>query len=184
MVNGSVCVGSEPGSGYGSLPLRVLQNPSVCNLELAMPSKILTFAAFLLPVAALAQTSPVSPSARAGIDAGNQAWIDGIKTGDVARIVATYAEHSVDCGPSGACLSGRASIEQHMKTDYAKLGRATSASVASWGATQSGDFVYEWGQAQATFPGNRNIVDKYLTVWKCQPDGSWKIFRNLVIPRK
>lgn len=138
--------------------------------------------ALLLPLTAFAQTTPTSASARAGIDAGNQAWIDGVKAGDVARIIATYAEHSIDCGPTGPCIEGRSAIERHMKANLVQFGRATSASVASWGSTQTGDFVYEWGQAQATFPNNRKITDKYLTVWQRQPDGSWKIFRNLVIP--
>jgi len=149
-----------------------------------VPKRIFFLAAVLLPITALAQTTPISPSARAGIDAGNQAWGDGVIAGDVARIIATYAENSVDCGPTGHCIEGRAAIEQHMKTEMAKLGRATSANVRSWGSTQSGDFVYEWGQAQATFPGGNKVVDKYLTVWQRLPDGSWKIFRNLVIPVK
>ena len=148
-----------------------------------MPKLTLTLlTALFLSLSAFAQTTPASPSARSGIDAGNQAWIDGVKTGDVTRIIATYALHSVDCGPAGACIEGRAAIEQHMRAEYAKLGRATSASVASWGSTQSGTFVYEWGQAQASFPNGKTIVDKYLTVWQRQPDGTWKIFRNLVIP--
>jgi ketosteroid isomerase-like protein len=141
-----------------------------------------TLLLFLLPLAAPAQSTPVSASARAGIDAGNQAWIDGVKAGAVAPIIATYAEHSVDCGPTGACIEGRAAIEQHMKANLAHFGRATSASVQSWGSTQSGNFVYEWGQAQAIFPSGQKITDKYLTVWQRQSDGSWKIFRNLVIP--
>ena len=151
-----------------------------------MPVKhaLTLLATALLPLAAPAQTTATTRSARAGIDAGNQAWIDGVKAGDVARIIATYAENSVDCGPAGACIEGRAQIEQHMQAEYAKLGRATSASVSSWGSTESGNFVYEWGQAQAAFPGGKNVVDKYLTVWQRQSDGSWKIFRNLVIPQR
>lgn len=150
----------------------------------AQPALYMLAATLFLPLAVAAQTTQISPSARAGIDAGNQAWIDGVKAGDVAGIVATYAAHSVDCGPTGACIEGRAAIEQHMKANLAHFGRATSASVQSWGSTQSGDFVYEWGQAQATFPHSNRITDKYLTVWQRQPDGSWKIFRNLVIPSK
>jgi ketosteroid isomerase-like protein len=122
--------------------------------------------------------------AKAGIDAGNQAWIDGMKAGDVARIIATYAEGAVDCGLSGDCFRGRNQIEQHMKAQFASLGRAHSASVESWGSSQHGDFVYEWGQAQAAFDGGKKVVDKYLTVWQRQADGSWKILRNLVIPEK
>jgi ketosteroid isomerase-like protein len=139
-------------------------------------------AVILLAASALAQTSPVSASARAGIDAGNQAWVDGVKTGDVARILATYAPHSVDCGAKGDCFIGLAQIEQHMKAQLAASGRARSAAAHTWGATQHGNFVYEWGQAEANFEHGGVVADTYLTVWQKQPDGSWKIFRNLVIP--
>jgi ketosteroid isomerase-like protein len=57
-------------------------------------------------------------------------------------------------------------------------------SVKTWGASQQGNFVYEWGQAEAAFNGGTNVIDKYLTVWQLQADGSWKIFRNMVIPDK
>ena len=138
----------------------------------------------LLSTSASGQIVTRAVPPKAGIDAGNQAWIDGMKAGDVARIVATYAEGAVDCGPSGECYRGRTQIEQHMTTQLASLGRARSASVESWGSSQHGDFVYEWGQAEAGFASGKKIVDKYLTVWQRQSDGSWKIFRNLVIPEK
>ena len=130
------------------------------------------------------EAETTDPSARAGVDAGNQAWIDGVKSGDIAGIAATYAQEGVDCGATGECIKGRAEIERHMKTQLAALGRASSASVRTWGSTQHGNFVYEWGQAEATFAGGKKLVDKYLTAWQKQPDGSWKIFRNMVIPDK
>ena len=131
-------------------------------------------------VAAHAGTN--TASVRAQIDAGNQAWIDGMKTGKVSLISVTYAENAVDCGPAGGCISGRRRIAQHMTSLLARLGRARSASVKTWGTTRQGNFVYEWGQAEATFGDGKNLVEKYLTVWQAQPDGSWKIFRNMVIP--
>jgi ketosteroid isomerase-like protein len=132
----------------------------------------------------MAQGGPVSGSARAGIDAGNQAWIDGVKTGNIALISATYANDAVDCGPSGECIRGRSEIEEHMKTQLARLGKARLAIVHSVGSTQQGDFVYEWGQAEATFADGKKLSEKYLTAWQRQTDGSWKIFRNMVIPEK
>jgi ketosteroid isomerase-like protein len=152
-----------------------------------MPMKplfALAAAVLLLPANILGQATPTTASARAGIDAGNQAWIEGVQAGDVDRIVATYAENAVDCGPAGHCIEGRPAIEQHMKTQMAKLGRARSASVHSWGSIEHGNFVYEWGQAEANFAGGGRVVDQYLTVWQKQANGSWKIFRNLVIPEK
>ena len=106
-----------------------------------------------------------------------------MKQGRTAPIAATYTEDAVDCGPAGDCIQGRAAIEQHMKEELGKLGKAQSAHVTSIGSVQQGDFVYEWGQAEAAFATGKTIVDRYLTAWQRQHDGSWKIFRNLVIPQ-
>jgi ketosteroid isomerase-like protein len=139
-------------------------------------------ALFSMAMFSMAQTPDVS--ARAAVDAGNQAWIEGVKTEDVKRIIATYTEDAVDCGPTGECLRGRVQIERQMTTQLASLGRARSAAVKTWGSTEQGSFVYEWGQAEATFVSGKKLVEKYLTAWQKQPDGTWKIFRNMVIPDK
>jgi uncharacterized protein (TIGR02246 family) len=138
----------------------------------------LVSAAMLVP----GQTPVVS--ARAAIDAGNHAWIDGIKAGDMKRIAATYTEDAVDCGRTGECIRGRSQIERHMTTQLESLGRARSAAVKTWGSTEQGSFVYEWGEAEATFSGGERLAERYLTAWQQQPDGTWKIFRNMVIPDK
>jgi hypothetical protein len=78
----------------------------------------------LFPVAMVAQSGTVTALARAGIDAGNQAWIDGVKDGNIALITATYAEDAIDCGPTGECFRGRLQIERHMRTQFTILGRA------------------------------------------------------------
>jgi ketosteroid isomerase-like protein len=136
----------------------------------------------LLSTACFARAQTVEPAARKGIDAGNQAWIDGMKLGESAPIIATYTDDALDCGPTGECASGHAAIEQEIKELFAKRGHAQSAQVTSIGSVQQGDFVYEWGRAEATFETGKNIVDRYLTVWQRGADGSWKIFRNMVIP--
>lgn len=148
-----------------------------------MKSSMAGMAVLLFSAALIAQSGPTSDSARAAVDAGNQAWIDGVKAGNIALIIATYADDAVDCGPTGECIRGRARIEQHMK-EGAKRGRATSATVHSWGSTQQGDFVYEWGKAEATFANGEQLAEPYLTVWQKQKDGSWKILRNMVIPSR
>jgi len=138
----------------------------------------------LLSSTCFAQSKPIEATARRQIDAGNQAWIDGMKQGRAGLIAVTYTPDAVDCSAAGDCLRGRSAIEEHMKEEMAKLGKADSAYVTSIGSVQQGRFVYEWGQAEASFPGGRKIADHYLTAWQAQPDGSWKIFRNLVIPNR
>jgi ketosteroid isomerase-like protein len=132
----------------------------------------------------LAQNNPIDPNARRQIDAGNQQWVDAMKQGNAALLAPGNAEGAVDCSPEGNCIRGRSALEAQMKGEMAKLGRADSASVVSLGSVQQGRYVYEWGEAKADFPNRKNILDRYLTVWQEQPDGTWKVFRNLVIPTK
>src|SRR5271170_5273080 len=108
-------------------------------------------ALLLLSPVCYAQGGAIESGARREIDAGNQAWVDGMKQGNTAPIAATYTEDSIDCGPSGNCIRGRAAIEQHVKDQLGKLGPAQSAFVTSIGSVQQGNFVYEWGQAEAAF---------------------------------
>ena len=114
---------------------------------------------FIFLAAAAAIIAPSLPAqsdadaAHAAIDAGNQAWVEGVKAGDVKRIIATYAEEAVDCSPSGECTRGRLEIERHMTTQLANLGPAHSASVTTWGSVERGNFFYEWGRAEAAFEG-------------------------------
>lgn len=132
----------------------------------------------------LAQSKPIDADARQQIDAGNQQWINAMKQGDVALLVPGNTEDAVDCSPEGECIRGLPALKEHMTEEMAKLGKADSASVHSVGSVQQGRYVYEWGEARAHFPNGKNIADHYLTVWQKQPNGTWKVFRNLVIPNK
>jgi ketosteroid isomerase-like protein len=132
----------------------------------------------------VAQSKPIDPDARRQIDAGNQQWVDAMKQGNDALLAPGNAEGAVDCSSDGNCIRGRSALEEHAKEEMAKLGKADAASVISMGSVQQGRYVYEWGEAKAHFPNGKSIVDRYLTVWQKQPDGTWKVFRNLVIPNK
>lgn len=123
-----------------------------------------------------------SDAALRDVHEGNQAWVNGMKSGDAAKIAATYAADALDCGATGECVKGRAAIERAMQQRVAKIGRADSASVMSLGSVQRGNFVYEWGSATAGFANGKKIEGSYLTVWQKQKDGSWKIFRNMALP--
>lgn len=146
-----------------------------------MPRVLIAFV-LLSASACFAQSKPIDPGARRDIDAGNQAWIDGMKSGDVTGVATAFAEDALSCGPSGECDKGRAAIEASLRERVAKMGRAESASVKSMGAVQRGGFVYEWGESSTTYPGGRKAGGRYLTVWQRESDGKWKIYRNLGLP--
>ena len=136
----------------------------------------------MLVTACAAAQKAIEPGARQGIDAGNRAWIEGMRRGEAKPIAGTYAEDATDCSATGECVQGRAKIERQIQERIEKLGRAVSASVRSKGSVQQGDFVYEWGEAEASFANGDRIAGRYLTVWRRQGGRGWEIFRNLKIP--
>jgi ketosteroid isomerase-like protein len=148
------------------------------------PEKLMAMFLLLQGSAGLAQGKPIESAARRQIDAGNQAWIDGMKQGSVGSIAATYTPDAVDCNADGDCIRGRPAIEKHIKEEMTEFGKADAASVTSMGSVEQGRFIYEWGRAEAHFSNGRKLVDRYLTAWHEQPDGTWMIFRNLVIPNR
>lgn len=137
---------------------------------------------WIAPCPVKAQYHRIDSDARQQIDAGNQLWVDAMKEGNVALLGPGNAADAVDCGAGGHCIRGRAALEKHMREEMAKSGKADSASVISVGSVQQGRYVYEWGEARAHFSNGHTIVDRYLTVWQKQPDGKWRLFRNLVMP--
>jgi ketosteroid isomerase-like protein len=138
------------------------------------------FLVLMIPATSFCQTT-ISESARRGIAAGNNAWIDGMKRANATVIAASYAGDAVDCNPTGECVQGRAAIARQLRDRVQKLGPAKSASVTSKGSVQQGDFVYEWGEAEASFPNGARVAGNYLTVWRKSGD-RWLIFRNIKIP--
>ena len=148
-----------------------------------VPGRLILLSVVLCSTACFAQSRGIDPDARKQIDAGNQQWVDAMKQGNPALLAPGNAEGAVDCNSEGQCLEGRPALEQQAKEQLATLGKADTASVLSVGSVQQGRYVYEWGEARAHFPSGKNIVDRYLTVWQKQKDGSWKVFRNMVIPK-
>ena len=138
--------------------------------------------AVLTTAASSAQTSTITPEAQKAIRKGNQAWINGMKKGDASMIASASADDAVDCSPEGDCARGKAAIAQHLKLRISKFAQAESASVISTGSVQNGQFVYEWGHADATLSNGERFGGRYLTVWRRQLDRSWEIFRNMPIP--
>ncbi|HKW87246.1 MAG TPA: DUF4440 domain-containing protein [Candidatus Acidoferrales bacterium] len=116
------------------------------------------------------------------IDAANQAWVDGLKAGNVDQVVASYSDDAVNCSPSGDCVKGRSAIADGYKQLLDKLGPATGGFVRSGSLFVDRDLAYESGYAEAHFPDGTIFNGRYSTVWKLQPDGHWKIFRNLSLP--
>ncbi len=146
--------------------------------RIALSALLLTLSAQVPRLAA--QDGGGSPAnLRADVDAGNREWIAGFKAGDAALMTRSYAPDGLFCGATGECIKGAAAIEAHYQEVLRRFGRAASASVRSAALRVDGDLAFESGRAEARFPHGRTLQGRFSTVWKRQPDGHWKIFRNL-----
>ena len=146
-----------------------------------MAHRFLLLALFFASLTSMAQTG-VDQSLQSAVTAGNQAWIDGMRSGNAASIAAMFTNDAVNCSPDGQCVSGTGAIEQLMRSRMASMGRALSANVTSASLVRDRDLAYEWGVSEANFDGGRSIRGRYLTVWQRQPGGTWKILRNMGLP--
>ena len=116
------------------------------------------------------------------IDAGNQAWVEGLKAGDVDRIVSSSSEDSVNCNAAGDCVKGLMAVAGQYKEVIARFGRATSGFVRSEMLHVDHNLAYESGYAEARFLNGAVRKGRFSTVWKREGDGHWKIFRNISLP--
>lgn len=119
---------------------------------------------------------------RQAIEQANAKFIDAMIRGDSAGMVANYADDAVVMDPGTPASRGRGEIGARFarKIQAAKVSdeKATTASV-----DVAGDYAIETGSFEVTVTpkGGKLTHDKgkYLTVWKKQADGSWKIYRDI-----
>ncbi len=104
---------------------------------------------------------------------------------DTASIVAPYTTDAVFVSVDGTATKGRAAIEQLYRDRFAKSGPAIESRIESQQLVIDGDLAYERGRGSITREAKgQRVTDwaRFLTVWQRQPDGDWKIFRNVVLP--
>jgi uncharacterized protein (TIGR02246 family) len=128
------------------------------------------------------------PEVRRAIEAVNSTWERAFRTLDAAAIASTFDEDGVNVGADGACMKGRAAIEEAMRSYLERSGPATRTKVEIGDIVIDGDMAYEWGHSEFHFApkpgGPAQRAGRYLAIWKRQPDGGWKILRNLGLPER
>ena len=115
---------------------------------------------------------------KAKIEAGNKAWSRLPLKGDAAAAASYYDENAVMLPSNMPMVKGRAAIEKSMTgwmQSGMKMKEFTSTTISVEGA---GDFAVELGRYFQTFEMSGKVVadtGKFVTVWRKQADGSWKI---------
>jgi uncharacterized protein (TIGR02246 family) len=154
-----------------------------------MPSRL--FSVFLLllamvpPVPGQTAHSSDRDSAKRGIAAGNAAYIEAFKRGNARALSQVYDPQGSRLNDSGLVVRGRKEIAEDVGKFIEQVGpvQVTLDSKEFW---LIDDQAYETGLWSYTFTpkgkAEQHIGGDYVTVWKKQPGGGWKIWADMGVP--
>jgi ketosteroid isomerase-like protein len=100
---------------------------------------------------------------------------------NAAEAFSTYfADDGIQIRPNGEPIVGKSAIREHLSSG----GKFTLTWVPKQAVVaNSGELGYTWGVYKTTFQGPNGEqlerTGKYLTVWKKQPDGKWKVAADI-----
>jgi uncharacterized protein (TIGR02246 family) len=150
------------------------------------------FFAFLLVFAGLvhaqapAQSSVTDPEIRKAIDAGNAKYIDAFARSDAGALSGLYDESGSRFSPKGVVVRGRPAIAQSVAEFMKSVTGPIKVSIETQDLWAVDDLVYETGKYTYTFtpPGKSETQTggHYVTIWKRQADGGWKIIVDMGVP--
>ena len=108
----------------------------------------------------------------------SRAWSAAVKTGDVNRIVSFWTDDAVVMMPNEPIRRGKGEILPYVVQSLKTPGFSISWEPIEGTISKSGDIGYLIERDRVTFPdGHGGIIQRVgrgVTVWKKQPDGSWK----------
>ena len=124
---------------------------------------------------------------RQAIDRGNAQYIKSMKEADAAGVAAVYAVDGVRFHEKGKMSKGRQQIQVDLE-GFLKRNGPVTATVDTLDLWVVDDLAYETGKWSYTFqPKGKDQVKwagQYVTVWRKQPDGGWKIIADMPVPKE
>ncbi len=122
---------------------------------------------------------------RRAIDKGNAQWSEGWAKRNPEMVAAIFAEDGVQLAGSGKIITGRKEIAERQKTGMMGADPGVKVTVTTKNVWLVGDTAYETGQYryEYTEKGKPGVDEgQYVTVWKRQKDGSWKLAMDMGLP--
>jgi len=124
---------------------------------------------------------------RRAIDKGNAQWSEGWAKGEPAMVAALFADDGVQLAGKGKIFKGPEQISEHQKTAMQSVDPGVKVTVTTSTIWLDGDTAYETGKYKYEYKEKgKPAVDegRYVTVWKRQKDGSWKLAMDMGVPEK
>jgi uncharacterized protein (TIGR02246 family) len=119
--------------------------------------------------------------ARAAIEVANAKFSEAFARGDAKALSAMYTSDAIAFPPDSEMIRGNEAIGAYWKAT--RDGGVQSAVLTTDDVGRSGDVAYEAGKVSLSIqPAGKEpttATAKYVVVWKRQPDGSWKMHRDI-----
>lgn len=120
---------------------------------------------------------------RAGINKTRNEYVSAWKAADADQLANLYTTDALVLYPNQPAVVGRSAILAYFKTSFAELApedfELTSAEIEIVGPWAFDRGIYRWKAVPRV--GGDAITDhgKYLVILQRQPDGSWKVARDM-----
>lgn len=121
---------------------------------------------------------------RRAIDEGNAAAVRAWEKGDASLFASAFAEDGVELRPDGTAIRGRAQVLEFVRASMQRLGPGASLTVKTTGVWLEGDTAYESGKSVYRYTQGgqpKTFETLFVTVWKRQKDGGWKIVVDMPV---
>ena len=119
--------------------------------------------------------------ARAAIEAANAKFSEAFALGDAKALAALYTKDAIVFPPDSEAIRGNEAIGKFWKAT--RDSGVQSAVLTTDDVGRSGDVAYEAGKVSLTIqPEGKEpmtAMAKYVVVWMRQPDGAWKMHRDI-----
>jgi len=110
-------------------------------------------------------------------------WAKAAVAKDLERWLSFFADDAVMLPPNAPIMTGKDAIGKLWSEMFATPGFTLSLQPTKTEVSRAGDLAYILGTYKVTMndPEGNPVTDrgKYVTVWKKQPDGTWKVVADI-----
>ena len=131
--------------------------------------------------------APVDEAAvRKTVAAADSEYAVAFNAGDATKAASFYTDDAVSRPPNSEPQSGKAAIEQGLAGAFKGMGKVSDFKIDQKDLDVFADHAVEIGSYSFSFtPAGAKAAMKdhgsYMNYWKKQSDGSWKIYRDIIV---